>query len=295
MKFPVNFLTATRIISLLALASLLQACSAVRLAYNQAPDLAYWYLDSYADFNGAQSLQVKEELVKLHTWHRQTQLPAYMDTLQKVQKLISGDVTGPAACAVVDDIRRKLVAVSDQAEPAVGALAYTLRAEQLTQMERKFDKNNTAYRDDYVNATPKDSHTKRYKQAINRVEMLYGRLDEKQLSLITRQVEQSRFSAALSYTERLRRQQDMLQNLRAVMAHPNPGEPTRRVVRALLERSINSPSVAYRAYLEALTQDGCKNFAELHNSTSPDQRRKAVQTLNHYEQDLKALSAQNKG
>lgn len=295
MKFPVNFLTVTRIISLLALASLLQACSAVKLAYNQAPELAYWYLDSYADFTDTQSLQVKEELVKLHTWHRQTQLPAYVETLQKVQKLLPADVTGPVACAVVDDVRRKLVAVSDQAEPAVGALADTLRAVQFTQMERKFDKNNAAYREDYVNAKPKDSYAKRYKQAINRAEMLYGRLDERQLALITRQVEQSRFNAALSYTERLRRQQDTLQNLRALMANPSPGEPTRKAVRALLERSINSPNMAYRDYLEALTQDGCKNFAELHNSTSPDQRRKAVQTLNNYEQDLRVLSAQNKG
>ncbi len=290
-----NFLRLARIISLLVLFGLLQACSAVRLAYNQAPDLAYWYLDSYANFNSAQSLQVKEELVKLHTWHRQTQLPAYVDTLQKVQKLLPGDVTGSTACSVVDDIRRKLVAVSDQAEPAVGALADTLRAVQLTQMERKFDKNNAAYREDYVDATAKDSYAKRYKQALNRAEMLYGRLDDKQLALITRQVEQSRFNAALSYAERLRRQQDTLQNLRAMMANPSPGEPTRKAVRALLERSINSPNMAYRDYLEALTQDGCKNFAELHNSTSPEQRRKAVQTLNNYEQDLKVLSAQNKG
>ena len=294
MTLPVNFSSLARIISLLALFGLLQACSAVRLAYNQAPDLAYWYLDSYADFNSAQSLQVKEELVKLHTWHRQTQLPAYIDTLQKVQKLLPGDVTAQTACTVADDVRSKLLAVSEQAEPAVGALADTLRPAQLTQMERKFEKNNATYREDYVDATPKDSIAKRYKQALNRAEMLYGRLDDRQLALITRQVEQSRFNPALSYTERLRRQQDTLQNLRALIANPNPGESTRKAVRALLERSVNSPNMAYRDYLEKLTQDGCKSFAELHNVTSPEQRRKAVQTLNSYEQDLKALSAQSK-
>ena len=294
MTLPVNFLKLTRIISLLALFGLLQACSAVKLAYNQAPELAYWYLDSYADFNSAQSLQVKHELVKLHMWHRQTQLPAYIDTLQKVQKLLPDDVTGPVACAVVDDVRRKLLAVSDQAEPAVGALVDTMQAAQLKQMERKFDKNNAAYREDYVNATAKDSYAKRYKQAVNRAEILYGQLDEKQLALITRQVEQSRFNAALSYAERLRRQQDTLQNLRAVIANPNPGEPTRKAVRALLERSVNSPNMAYRDYLDALTQDGCKSFAELHNITSSEQRRKAVQTLNNYEKDIMTLSVQNK-
>lgn len=291
MTLPVNFLRLARIISLMALLGLLQACSAVRLAYNQAPDLAYWYLDSYADFNSAQSLQVKEELVKLHTWHRQTQLPAYMETLQKVQKLLPGDVTAPTACAIVDDIRRKLLAVSEQAEPAVGALADTLRSVQLTQMERKFEKNNATFREDYVDATLKNIQAKRYKQALNRAEMLYGRLDDKQLAMVTRQVDQSRFNATLSYGERLRRQQDMLQNFRAVMANQSPGEPTRKAVKAVMERSVNSPNPAYRDYLDMLTQDGCKNFAELHNTTTPEQRRKAVQTLNGYELDLRALSA----
>ena len=266
----------------------------MRLAYNQAPDLVYWYLDSYADFNSAQSLQVKEELTKLHTWHRQTQLPAYIETLQKVQKLLPSDVTAQTACAVVDDIRRKLLAVSEQAEPAVGVLADTLRAAQLKQMERKFEKNNVAFREDYVDAAPKESIVKRYKQTVKRAEMLYGRLDDKQLAMVTQQVEQSRFNPTLSYSERLRRQQDLVQNLRAVMANPGPGESTRKAVRALLERSVNSPNSAYRDYLETMTHEGCKNFTELHNSTSPDQRRKAVQTISNYEQNLKVLSTQNK-
>ena len=51
MTFPVNFSRLIRIISLLAFASALQACSAVKIAYNQAPTLAYLYLDGYMDFN----------------------------------------------------------------------------------------------------------------------------------------------------------------------------------------------------------------------------------------------------
>ena len=44
------------VVSVLAGMSALAGCSAVRLAYHQAPELAYWVLDDYADFNGAQSL-----------------------------------------------------------------------------------------------------------------------------------------------------------------------------------------------------------------------------------------------
>ena len=95
MRFPVIFAFVNayaprnrwtrlpRIIAVLAVTAVLVACSAVRVVYSQAPELAYWYLDSYVDFNGEQSLQVRAGLKKVQTWHRQTQLPAYIDILQK--------------------------------------------------------------------------------------------------------------------------------------------------------------------------------------------------------------------
>ncbi|MES2361159.1 MAG: DUF6279 family lipoprotein [Pseudomonadota bacterium] len=289
----------TRIISLLALASLLQACSAVKIVYNQAPDLAYWYLDGYVDFSEKQSLQVKEDLARLLAWHRQTQLPGYIDTLQKLQRQMPADMDAAQACEMFFDVRRKLLAVSTQAEPAVLALAGTLEAGQLAQMEHRFAKGNTDYREDFVEGTPKARRHKRYKQAVNRAEMLYGRLGDKQLGLIGQAIDQSRFDAALSYAERVRRQQDALQTLRTLAANRSTAadtpEKTRDAMRALFERSLNSPDAVYRDYLEKLTQDNCKNFADLHNSTTPAQRLRAVETLNSYEQDLRTLAALNKG
>ncbi|MDB5964253.1 MAG: hypothetical protein JWQ72_753 [Polaromonas sp.] len=293
----------SRIISLgalLWLALLLQACSAVRLAYNQAPDLAYWYLDAYLDFNGTQSTQVRDELTKLQAWHRRTQLPSYLTTLEKLRQHMPADMDAAQACEVLADVRAKLLLVSEHAEPAVVALAATLRPEQLAHMERKFAKGNADYVDDYVEATPRASRSKRYKLAVSRAQMLYGRLDQKQLAVIGAGIDQSQFDATLSYGERLRRQRDGLQTLRkmaetrqAAGTAPAPDAGARQAMRGLFDRSLNSPHPAYRDYFDNLTQHGCKTFASLHNSTSPAQRRKAVATLDGYEQDLKALLASN--
>ena len=47
------------IIGLLCLALAgLSGCSALRLGYNTAPELAYWWIDGYADFDDAQAPQV---------------------------------------------------------------------------------------------------------------------------------------------------------------------------------------------------------------------------------------------
>ena len=278
---------------LVLVAAALQACSAVKLAYNNAPELAYWYFDGYADFNSVQSLHVKEELAGLQAWHRQTQLPGYIDSLQKIRQKMPGELDAAQACEVFGDARRKMIAVTDHAEPAVAALAVTLSPAQLVNMERKFEKGNTRYREDYLEATPKESRNKRYKEAVNRAEMLYGRLDQKQLERIGYAIDQSGFNARLSYEERLRRQKDVIQTVRSIATGetPNPGatEKARAVVRGLLERSFNSPSAAYRDYLDKLTQGGCRSFADLHNSTTAAQRSKAMETIGGYERDLKAL------
>ena len=276
-------------VSALAGLSVLTGCSAVRLAYNQAPDLAYWVLDDYADFNGAQSLQIKADLTQLQAWHRQTQLPAYAQTLQQLQQQLPGDITAQQVCGVVAEARNRLKITLDQAEPAASALAATLQSAQLAVMARKFDKSNTQWRSDYLDAAPQKVRAKRLEQATDRAEMLYGRLNDAQLETLKRATEASGFDAALTYAERLRRQQDTLQTLRTLIAVP--AAAPRPAVQALLERLQRSPNAAYRRYQDAVTQEGCSTVAALHQRATPAQRQKAVLALQDYEQSFRALSA----
>lgn len=289
MKFPVNLLRLCGIISLLAAAALLQACSAVKIAYNQAPQLAYLYLDGYADFNEVQSLQVRTDLTKFVAWHRQTQLPGYIDLLQKIQQKMPQDITAVQACDVFADVRQKALALTDYAEPAALSVAATLSPKQLTVMERKFAKGNTTWREDYLEGSAKDLFEKRQKSAIKRADMLYGSVTDKQRSLIAQQIEKSQFKAAQSYAERQRRQKDIVQTLGKVVANPQDAATAQKEMRSLLARSIASPDAAYKTYLETITQEGCASFAELHNATSAEQRKKAVEVLAGYEQDFKVL------
>ena len=276
-------------------ALLLPACSAIKIAYNQGPDLAFWYLDAYVDFNDAQSLQVKAELNRLQTWHRQTQLPGYIDSLQKLQQQLPLDLSASQACGVYTDARQKLLAVTTEAQPAAAALASSLSIRQIASIERKFDKGNAEYREEFMEGPPKTRRERRYKKAVNRAEMLYGPLDERQLAVIEQGIAQSRFDAARSYSERVRRQQDALQTLRGLAAGgtgvASSAEKARTSMRLLLERSIESPDPAYRAYQETLIQDTCRGFAELHNSTSAVQRAKASKVLGAYKRDLTDLRA----
>ena len=203
------------------------------------------------------------------------------------------NITPTQACTVVLDVRRKLQVVSSQAEPAVAALAISLQAEQLQHMQRKFSRGNADYRKDFIDATPDAVRTRRYEQAISRADMLYGPLDNQQLKRIGQLIDQSGFNAGAAYAERVRRQQDALQTLRALT--PGNLAAARTDVRALLERTLDSPDAAYRDYLEKITQEACRAMADLHNSTTAAQRKKASGVLKGYEQDFRALASQSDG
>lgn len=277
----------------------LTGCSAVRLAYNQAPELAYWMLDDYADFNGAQSLQLKADLVQFQAWHRQTQLPAYALTLQQLQPQMSGDITAAQVCSVAGEARARLKSALDQAEPAASALAATLQPAQLAVMKRKFDKSNSRWRGDFLEASPQKISAKRLEQASDRAEMFYGPLNDAQQDLLKRQIAASGFDAAMAYAERLRRQQDTLETLRALTTSnglnvPTAAGPTtstaRPAIQALLERLQQSPNAAYRRYQDALLQEGCSTVAALHQRATPAQRQKATLALQDYAQSFRVLA-----
>ena len=157
-----------RIIGVLLAASLLAACSSVRLAYNNLPSLSYWWLDGYVDFDGAQTPRVREDLAQLLEWHRTTELPKVAGLLKKAEALAPGDVTPAQACELADEIRARLLAVAERAETAGTGLALTLGDAQLQQLERKYAKVNEDYRKEWLALSPAERLDKRYDQFLSR-------------------------------------------------------------------------------------------------------------------------------
>lgn len=282
----------SRIISLLAVACLLAACSVMKLAYNQVDELAYWQLDSYFDFSEVQAPRVREELTRVHQWHRRTQLPIYQEMLQKWQATLTGDMDESQACRMYEEARAHLLAISARSEAAGVSLVGTLAAEQLDHLKRKFSRLNREYRNDFLEGSPQDLLDKRVKKAASRAEMLYGTLEEKQQTILRSRLGQSVFNPAISLAEYQRRQQDALVTLVPLVNNQASPEQARQSIRGYFERSINSPDPAYRSYQLKLIRDNCRTFAELHNSTTATQRAKAVQTLATYQQDFRLLVAQ---
>ncbi|MDP9895260.1 hypothetical protein J2W32_004137 [Variovorax boronicumulans] len=280
-----------RIIGVLLLVSALGACSAVKLAYNNLPEVSYWWLDGYFDFDSTQTPKVRDELAQLLAWHRQNELPKVITLLQEAQGLAPGEVTPAQACKFADSIRERLLAVTERAETATTDLALTLSESQLQQLERKYAKLNNDYRKDWLDRTPAQVQEKRYDQFLDRMEDFYGRLTAEQRDLLKQQVAQSVFNPQLADAERRKRQQEALAMLRGFATKkPSPAE-ARAALHAYLLRIAEPPPGPWRDQQQALLDEGCRNLAALHNGTSASQREQAVRRLQAYQSDLRQLVA----
>ena len=263
----------------------------MRLAYNQAPDLGYWWLDKYIDFNDEQTPRVRDAIASWFRWNRSTQLPDYARWLDK----LAGDLQQPVAAAQVcrwtDEVESRMFVGLDQALPALAETALSLKPEQLKHIEKRYAKVNDDYADDYLQPDPQDRVKATMKRTMERAEMLYGDLDDAQTAQVKRAMAASPFDPELWLAERKARQQDVLQTLRKLLAERPPQAQAQAALRAIAERVQHSPRENFRSYQEKLTRYNCEFAAQLHNTTNAEQRQYAAKKLKGWAGDFRALAA----
>ena len=284
---------STAIIGALLLAVLMVGCSAVRLGYNTAPTLAYWWLDTYFDFDGEQSLRLRADLQAVQDWHRKDELPLLMETLKELQGMAPKAVTPAQVCAIVSSLQTRAQVTLDRFVPAIATIAPSLQPGQIDQVAGELAKRDKKWRGDWLEGTPAERSDRRVKQIVDRTESLYGTLEPAQIAIVKAQVQTSSFDGPRNHREMQRRHKDALQvlnNLRTSKVSPAQAVTD---IRGLLARTLKAPDPAYRQYIDRLTQESCVATAAVHNSSSSSQRAHLLQTLQDYEADARALAGQS--
>ncbi|MBI5275200.1 MAG: hypothetical protein HY854_01975 [Burkholderiales bacterium] len=280
-----------RIIGALLLGAVLAGCSAVKLGYNTLDDIAYWWLDGYADFSEAQAMGMREDIDRLHAWHRARELPRIAELLGRLEQMASGPVTAAQACALVPEAIARIYATWEQAEPAAEKLLAQMTPQQRAHIERKFADNNRKFRKDWADLGAAEMREKRFKLFEDRLEMVYGNLDAPQRAALRAGIDRSVYDPQRHLAERVRRQQDLLQVLGRYSGGQAPATEVRAALRGYIARVVQSPDPVYRAYQQAVQEEGCQMAAAVHESTTPAQRQQAVKRLRGYQKDLRELAA----
>lgn len=275
---------------LLALAVLAGGCSNVKLAYANGPQLAWWWVDDYFDFDGEQAPLVRQRIERLFAWHRSTQLADYAAWLDALSTHTDEPASGAQVCRWQEQARAKLEPTLDQALALAADVVPVLGDAQLRRLEQRYAKAIRKARDDYLQPDPERRRKASVKRAVEHAERVYGSLGDAQRQALEAAIAASPFDPERWIAERQRRQRDTVQTLRKLVADKPDAEHRVTTLRALVARNEESPDAEYRAYHKRLTDYNCALAAQLHNAAGPAQRRKAHEVFKGWAGDARSLA-----
>lgn len=268
---------------------LLQGCSAIKLGYQQLPTLSYWWLDSAISFNSEQSLRAKEALEQLHQWHRREELTGYADFLQRSAQWSQGTVESTQVCSAFTEVQTRLDRLMREAVRQAAPVAMMLGPRQLSHMARQLESKNEEWEKDWLRGDEQARMERRVERVVNRYSDFYGGLNAEQNALIKAQLAQSPWTAEWGRQDRQRRQKDLLATLQRVSQGQMPVAQVENELWNVWQRWLKPPDAAGAALMQAMSQQACNNLTQLHNTTSPEQRQRAVRRIRAYERDLRDL------
>jgi Family of unknown function (DUF6279) len=269
---------------------LLQGCSAIKLGYQQLPTLSYWWLDSAISFNDTQTDQAKEALAHLHHWHRSQELATYTDVLQRTIELSQNDVQASQVCSTWAEVKAKMDRSMRMAIAQAAPVAQLLGPRQLSHLARHQERKNEDWDNQWLQGSAADRLERRLDKTLERYRSFYGELTAAQVALVKTQVSQSVWSPEWGRHDRLRREQDLLSTLRRLSRNDLPTDQAEAELWGVWQRWFMPPDEAGRTLVQKMTRQACDNLAQLHNTTSPEQRLRAARTLRSYERDIRDLT-----
>ena len=129
----------------------LGACSRMGLAYRNLDVIIPWTLSDYLDMNGEQKGWFNERLKEHLSWHCTTQLPGYLDWLDRLQVMVeTNQVTDAALQTRTQEAKQAIGQTAREITPSAIELLQGLDDKQVAEMNEAFAKDRRKRQQDYV-------------------------------------------------------------------------------------------------------------------------------------------------
>lgn len=275
----------------LFLVVLLSSCNIARLGYNNGETISYFWLNSYVGFDADQKPWVKKDIGNLFAWHRRTQLPDYIGLLAQAQKRIDRPVSEAELARDYEEIRRRMLTITDRAAPSLADLALALRPEQIARIQEKFDSNNETFRKEHLRGDLAERQRQRFKRTMKQAEHWFGNFSSEQERQIRALSDARPLNEELVLADRIQRQAEMIRMLQRIEAE----KPTREVAAGLIRQYVSGAMdhhghPEYQAYFEKYRAAQMRMVAGMINLATPAQREHFVQALQRWIDDFQTLS-----
>lgn len=281
------------IAALLIFTLALGACSRVGLAYRNLDVIIPWTLGDYLDMNGEQKDWFNERLKEHLSWHCTTQLPGYLDWLDRLQSMVeSNQVTDAALQQRTAEAKQAIAQTAREITPSAIELLQGLDDKQVAEMNDAFAKDLRKRQKEYVEPPVAQQIKERGERMEKRLGDWLGPLSDKQKQRV------AQWSAALGdqNTQWIANRAHWQQQFSAAVAQRQSPEFAQRIETLLVNRERLWTADYRKAYANTEAQ-GRALAVDLMAESTPQQRERLLKKIEGVRKDfndLKCLKAAQK-
>jgi len=276
---------------LLAISALaLAACSATRLAYDNADTMLRFMASSYMDLDAGQSDDLTPRIARFHQWHRSNELPVYAALLRSASQRAARGITAEDVAWGLGNVRSRYRRLAARAAEDGAPVLATLASAQLAALEHKFAENNEKYARQFLPSDHKERRRAQLKRMLERFRDFAGDLTPDQEARIERFALARERHVALRFEDRQRWQRDFVA---ALKAERKPEELGRHLAEMFDKPELRRSEEFVRED-RRWDEDLGQLIVDLDGSLSPKQRAQVVRRLSDYAEDFAVLSGKRK-
>lgn len=272
---------AARLAAALAVLSL-AACSATRLAYDNAETYLHWQAGRYLELDGEQDRALNTRIAAFMAWHRAQALPEYARLADEAGRRFADGLSREDLVWGYDSLRMQARESLRAAAGEIAVLLDRLTPEQIVLLENRLQDDNYKFAEEHMRGTPEERRKRRLRRNLERLEDWLGTLGDAQIGRVRQYAERVPLDDELRDRERKRLQGELLAMLRA-----------REASRRLPDWAAHwdrDRELAYAAAIRIRLAAYVDMLIDLDASLSPGQRRRAAARLRGYAGDFRLLA-----
>jgi hypothetical protein len=266
----------------LAAAALLTACTALRLAYDNADTYLLFRAKSYLDLDAKGSDELDERIDEFFAWHRRTALPQYARLSEEAAKRVTRGLSREDLVwgydSLVAHARQSLRFAAERVAPLLDRLT----PQQVAHMERRFAEDNRKFAREYLRGSEAERRKRRARRLEERLEDWLGNLSHVQAEKVKQFSERTPLYDELRAKDRQRMQAEFVDMIRK-----------REVQKRLPDWIANwdhGRDPAHLAASERFRQEYLTLLLEIDKTLSSEQLNRAAANFRRYAEDFRVLA-----
>lgn len=175
---------ALRRIGLVVALLLLGACSSTTFVYNRLDIILPWYLGDYVDLTREQKKSLDSLLQPYLAWHRQAELPLYLDMLESLESDLDDTLTMADMDTVVESFESGWLRLEARTLDWMLQLGESLSEQQIADFIEVLREQQAEYAEEYLERSDKEYREEAAESLQDSAKKYLGKLDWGQRSAL---------------------------------------------------------------------------------------------------------------